>query len=215
MRRIIFNLILLAFSSPQMLYAAPTEAFDTPQVVAVEPRSFNPRYDVTGQLSVLPLDAFYKGIAAGVSYTQAYTSSWSWEIINANFNSKSDTNLKQDLINNFGVRPKGILDYITWYGTTSAVYTPIYSKNLLYNRDILFGSMSFVFSGGMVGFSGGDTAPMFGLGGILRVFHSPRYSSKFDFRLYQHLASNKSSDMVMLITYGLSFELGDNQPMEK
>lgn len=202
----IFVLIILFYSGS--LRAAPSEAFDAPKVVAVEPRMFSPQHDVTAQLSILPLDAFYKGFAAGVSYTYSGSSAWSWEIVNANLNSKSDTNLKRDLTEKFNVRPQGILDHVTWYGTTNAIYTPIYSKNLLFNKDLLYGSSSFVFGGGMVGFSGGDTAALLGGGAIIRVFHSPRRSSKFDFRLYMHTASGKSSDMILLLTYGLSFELG-------
>lgn len=194
--------------------ATPEIAYELPKLVAVEPKAFNPRYDVTANIGILPIDAFYKGIALGVSYTQSYTTAWQWEILNVNLNFKSDTNLKSDLIDVFQVRPSGILDYISWYTTSNAIYTPIYSKNLLFNRELLYGSFSFVMGGGTVGFNSGDIAPMLGGGLILRAFHSPTKSSKLDFRIYQHFASNKSSDQVLILTYGLSFELGDNKPWQ-
>ncbi len=196
----------------QKSYSVRDEFFDKPKVVAVEPKIYNPKYDLTGQFSILPLDAFYKGYALGVSYTHSQSSSWAWEVVNFNLNSKSDTGLKQDLINNFSVRPQGILDHISLYGVTSAIYTPIYSKNLLFNEKILYGSFSFALSGGLASFSGGDMAPLIGGGFILRSFHSKTYSSKFDFRIYKHMASGKSSDLVMTLTYGLSYEFGEHAP---
>lgn len=216
--RILYGLsiaIAIGLSSlPFSTWAVPQNIYDSPKIVAVEPRTYNPKYDLTAQLSVLPLDAFYKGFAMGVNYTHSMSSAWSWEVVNFNVNSKSDTGLRQDLIDNFAAAPKGYLDHIAWYATTSAVYTPIYSKNLLFNDQILYGSFSFVASGGFVTFASGDTAPLFGGGVILRVFHSPKYSSKFDGRLYAHTSSGKSSDLVMMITYGLSFEFGDHLPWQ-
>lgn len=194
--------------------ATPEIAYELPKLVAVEPKAFNPHYDVTANFGILPIDAFYKGIAAGVSYTHSYNSAWQWEILNANINFKSDTNLKTDLIDVFQVRPAGILDYISWYTTSNAIYTPIYSKNLLFNRELLYGSFSFVMGGGTVGFNSGDIAPMLGGGLILRAFHSATKSSKLDLRIYQHFASSKSSDQVLILSYGLSFELGDNKPWQ-
>lgn len=209
------QLLFLTLIFSQLAAAeAPELAYQMPKLVAVEPKAYNPHYDITANVSILPIDAFYKGIAMGVSYTHSYNPAWQWEVINANLNFKSDTNLKTDLIDVFHVRPTGILDHITWYAVTNAVYTPIYSKNLLYNRELLYGSFSFVFGGGTVGFDSGDIAPMLGGGLILRAFHSPKLSSKLDFRMYQHLATGKSSDQVLILAYGLSFELGDNKPWQ-
>lgn len=194
--------------------ALPDQVFDQVEVTALEDRLYNPKYDVTANLSILPLDAFYKGFAGGVSYTHSYASSWSWEILNANLDSKSDTNLKRDLVEKFKVEPDGILDFIDWYALTSVVYTPGYTKTLMFNRSLLYGSFSLVGGAGWAHFSSGDAAPMFGGGLIFRVFHSKRMSSKLDTRLYFHNAPGKSSDNVLIITYGLSFELGDHKPLE-
>ncbi len=216
MRHFYVLLMLLVLGLPyDFAFGVPDEAFDRPQVVAVEPRAFNPRYDITANLGFLPIDAFYKGLTYGVSYTQSYTSLWSWEIVNANYSSKMDTNLKKDLLSNFNVRPQGILDHVQWFALSNVVYTPIYSKNLLFNQRILYGSTSLVLGGGMVGFSEGDVVPALGGGVIIRAFHSEKYSSKFDFRSYMHFGQGKSSDVILMITYGLSFELGNNKPLAR
>lgn len=205
---------LFNFLSYSHVYAVPVKIYDSPKIVAVEPRLYNPRQDLSAQVGVLPLDAFYKGYTLGVSYTQSYSSAWSWEIANINLSSKSDTALRQDLLTNFQAAPKGYLDYINMFATTSAIYTPIYSKNLLFNDKILYGCFSFLASAGLVSFASGDTAPLLGGGVIFRTYHSPKYSSKFDGRIYAHMGSGKSSDLIMAISYGLSFEFGNHAPWE-
>jgi len=194
--------------------AAPDEAYDVPKIVAVEPRAFNPHYDLTVQLSYLPMDAFYKGWAPGLSYTQTLSSSWSWEVFNANYSFNTDTSLQKDLTDNFDVRPSNssVLDPVLWYATTSAIYTPIYSKYLVGNESVRYGSVSYVFSAGSVNFKSGDQRPLLGAGFILRAFHSLSKSSKFDGRIYYHFSNDKSTDTILMLTYGFSFEMGDGKP---
>jgi len=122
-----FAKVTLALLLPSTSYPLPKQITEMPKIVAVEPRLYNPRYDVTAQFSILPIDAFYKGYALGVSYTQSMSSDWSWEIANLNFNSKSDTGLVQKLIS-LNVAPKGFLDPISWYLTSSAIYRLSFKK---------------------------------------------------------------------------------------
>ena len=190
---------------------APDQVFDVPRVFAVEPRLYNPRYDLTGQVGVLPLDAFWKGISVGASYTHTFTSAWSWEAFNGNLNFKSDTNLKNDLINKFNVRPTGVLDHVTWFATSNVIFSPIYSKNLLFNKYLVHGSLSFVAGGGVAAFSNNDTAILYGGGFILRFFQNRKFSHKIDTRLYAHNAQGRSSNMLLTVVYGLSFEFGDHK----
>ncbi|MBK7962862.1 MAG: hypothetical protein IPK04_17715 [Bdellovibrionales bacterium] len=49
-----------------------TDPFDLPQVVAVENKKFNPLRDITLQIGILPLDAFYKALTGGVTYTHSF-----------------------------------------------------------------------------------------------------------------------------------------------
>lgn len=73
--------------------ANETDPFDLPQIVALENKKFNPYRDLTVQLGVMPLDAFYKALTLGISYTQGFTSYLSWEIFNAHIASENDTDL--------------------------------------------------------------------------------------------------------------------------
>ncbi len=185
------------------------DPFDLPQIVAVENKKFNPYRDITVQLGILPLDAFYKALSFGISYTQSYTSFIGWEIVNAHIATANDTNLKQELLDKSSLRPAGLLDSVKYYITSQVVYTPIYSKNLLFNRDVVYGEWSFVGGLGMVGYQSGETALMFGGGLESRFFSSNSLSYKFDGRLYYQTAPSKSSDLLLMLNLGLSFEVGN------
>lgn len=184
-----------------------TDPFDLPQVVAVENKKYNPWKDATVQVGVLPLDAFYKAISVGGSYTYSYTSFMSWEVVNANFAFKQDTDLKKNLLE-LDVKTKGLLDSVKYYITSNVVYTPIYSKNLLFNKDVMYGEWSFVGGGGIVGYNSEEVALLAGGGLVARFFKDESTSYKMDGRLYYQTAPGKSSDFILMLNVGMSFELG-------
>lgn len=190
----------------------PNEPFDAPQIVALENKLFNPKDDLTMEIAILPIDAFFKGIAPGLTYTHSFTPYLGWEIARVHYSQNQDTNLKKDLVNKFNVRPHGVLDTIEYTASTNIVYTPLYSKNLLFNQTLVHGALSLVGGAGVVKFSSGETAPKLGGGLYYRFFSSPKISYKMDGRVYYHLGKNKSSDIIMYISLGLAYEFGDNKP---
>lgn len=183
-----------------------TDAYDLPEVVVVENKMYHPVSDFGLHLGVLPMDAFYKAISLGANYNRVIGGAWAWEVLNFQGTFKQDTGLKEDLINNFSVKPTGILDHVKNYTTTSAVYTPIYGKNLFFNKTIVHSEIAFVFGGGVINFNSGDSAPMFGTGAQLRFFKSQNFSVKFDSRIFFHMASNKSSNFLMDVGFTFSFD---------
>lgn len=134
-----------------------------PQVFAVEPRLYNPRKDLTVFASLLPLDAFTKGLGGGVTYTMSLNSAWSWQIINVSYYSNWDTGLK-DRMRQLGVTPKWVLDFVIACILTHIYYAPIYSKNLIGNRKIIYGSLAFFGGAGMLLWRSRNTSPMIGRG---------------------------------------------------
>lgn len=188
--------------------AANDDPYDLPQVVAVENRLYSSKYDLSAHLSVMPLDAFYKAVGFGLSYTYSFNSYLSWEMLNAQSASTSDTGLKKDLLEDFQVEPEGILDSLKYLGSTNLIYTPIYAKNLLFNTSVMRSEFSFLGGGGIVGFKSGETAPMFGAGMMMRFFKSDSLSYKFDVRLYNHLGKGKSSELILMVGFAAAFELG-------
>ncbi|NUN05290.1 MAG: hypothetical protein HUU57_05975 [Bdellovibrio sp.] len=168
------GLVVGFFLGPSVWAQSNVNAYEVPQVAAVESKLFVPQRDLAVHLGVLPLDAFYKALTLGLSYTTQFQSYLGWEIINAN-----------------------------------AAFTPIYSKSLFFNKDVLHSETSFVLGGGMVAFNSGESAPMFGGGAIFRVYKSRKFSYKFDGRLYYTSAAGKSSNFLLDLSVGLAFEFGD------
>lgn len=210
MHKLIYKFLLLVplvscFVNAQQS-STKTDAYDLPEVVVVENRQYQPSSDFGIHLGVLPMDAFYKALSVGLNYNKVIDSAWTWEIVNFQAAFKQDTGLKSDLINNFSVKPTGILDYVKNYGTTSAVYTPIYGKNLFFNKSIVHSELGFMLGAGVINFNSGDSAPIVGTGAQLRFFKSQTFSVKFDSRIYFHMASNKSSNFLMDVGFTFSFD---------
>jgi outer membrane beta-barrel protein len=202
---------MFSFSATNAWAADKEDPFILPKVVAVENKLYEPKYDLTGQLGVLPLDAFFKAVTAGLSYTYYMNSYLGWEVLNGHYASVEDTGLKKDLLSNFSAKPVGILDSIKYMATTSIVYTPIYSKNLFFNESLRYSSISFIGSAGTVGFTSNDNGALLGMGLVVRFFSSQSISYKFDSRLYYHTAKLKSSDLILAIVFGLSYEFGSKK----
>lgn len=203
----LFVLIFLATFGTQS-WAQKIDPYEVPEIYAVENKKYVPEHNVTLVANLLPLDAFYKALSASLSYTTMFSNSWAWEIINGNIAFTQNTSLKEDLLNNFAVRPQGILDYPKYYLTTNLLYTPIYSKNLVYNSSLMYSDISFLMGGGMVSFSSNDSAPMFGGGLLVRFYTGETFSWKFDSRVYYHTAKGKSSNFILSVGFGFAIELG-------
>lgn len=187
---------------------ALADAYDIPKAVALENRKYTIVHDLTFAAGYLPIDSFNKSFTLNTSYLYNFKTYAGWEVINASLCSNQDTGLKSNLLNNFGALPTGFLDYYTSIVTTNFVYSPIYAKNLFFNEKVVNSETSFVGGGGMVGFNSGATAPLFGVGMINRYFLSDSTSLKLDARVYYHTASGKSSNMILMLSVGYSFNFG-------
>lgn len=183
------------------------DPYDVPQVVALESRLYNVKYDLTPQFGIYPLDSFNRSLTFGLSFTNFFDSYRGWEIFNLQYAKNLETDLKEQLISNYGVRPVGILDYITWTGFTSYVYTPFYSKNLAFNQKVVHSDLSLVGGPGVVNFKSGERAIAGGGGIIMRFFMSQRYSVKFDARTYYHNGQDKNTNVLLMLNLGLGIQL--------
>ena len=193
------------------VFSAVADPYDVPQVVALENRLYNVKYDLTPHLGFYPMDAFNKSVVFGLSFTNFFESYKGWEIINFHYAKNIETNLKSQLLENFNVRPTGILDYIEWVALSSYVYTPFYSKNLAFNQKVFHGDISFVGGPGLVGFQSGEKAMAAGGGLILRFFWTEKYSVKLDARTYYHMGKDKNTNFLLMTTAGLSIQLGGSE----
>jgi outer membrane beta-barrel protein len=200
------NFLIYAFGLLPLFSWA--DAYDLPQVVAIESRLFQVKNEITPEIGILPLDAFNKSLTYGGTYTHYFSSYWGWEVLEFKMANNMNTGLKNDLITQFNVRPQGILDSIKYYGMTNLVYTPVYSKNLFFNQSIYHSDTSFVLGVGSVNFESGESAPIFGGGLMLRYFLGASTNIKLNSRLYYHTGQNKSSNFLLALNIGFSIQFG-------
>ena len=209
---LLFALAWVGAVSPA--HGAPPESYyDLPKVVAVQNRTYYLNHDLTVNLGWLPSDAFNKGYTIGGSYTYFFSDYLGWEVANVNYSFNSETNLKKDLLENFGAAVEnvgfgGILDYITYYITTNVVYTPLYTKSLLFNKRIVRGEVSFVFGGGGAGFDETGIRALITAGAYLRFFTAESTSWKFDFRNNVYFEKSLGAVNTISIMVGYSMQLG-------
>ena len=140
--------------------------YDVPKIYAVENRRYQTNKELTMHVGYLPSDAFNKGYLIGGSYTHFFNSYLGWEVVNLNYSFNQATHLKKDLmdccaleVQNVGFN--GALDYIQWYGLSNLVYTPFYTKYLLFNRKVIHGEFSLVGGYGAAHFAHTGTKGMF------------------------------------------------------
>lgn len=214
---VLILLFVTEFSFADTQKTVPGQYYDLPKVVAVQNRSYYLNKDLSFSLGALPSDAFNKGYSAGVSYTHYFSDYIGWEVVNAALVVNSETNVKKD-IQKFGLDVKnnqfsGILDFITYYALTSFVYTPLYNKSLLFNRDVVYGETSFVFGLGMANFDSAGPRFLVSGGLYVRFFTAPDRSWKFDFRNNVYFDEDVGAVNAFSIGVSYSIQLGD--PPEK
>ena len=197
--------------------AAPAEKlYELPKIVAVQNRSYFLNRDLNLQIGYLPSDAFNKGYTIGGSYTHFFSDYLGWEVVNANYSFNSETRLKKDLLENFqaevaNVGFGGVLDYIQWWALTSLVYTPLYTKSLLFNKDVVRGETSFVFGAGGAQFKATGMRPLISAGLYLRFFTRPDRSWRFDFRNNVYFEDSLGAVNTVSLMVGYSMQLGGNK----
>jgi outer membrane beta-barrel protein len=202
-------------SSSHLRAQTNSKVYDLPKVVAVQNRAYQIKNDWSFQVGYLPSDAFNKGITVGGSTTHFLTDYLGWEIVNANYSFNSPTRLKNDLLSccEVDVRSSDVsraLDYVQWYALTNLIYTPLYTKALLFNRDIVRGEVSFVGGGGMAHFADMGKVPMASLGLYLRLFQGEENSWKFDFRNNVYFQKSIGAVNAISLMVGYSFHFGSH-----
>ena len=137
-------------------------------------------------------------------------------MINAQYCKSITTSLQSDIETAtsskvLGNNARNLLDFIGSFVYTSAIYTPIYSKSLFWNRDVIFNETSFVAGAGVVNFESGDRAPTVNFGMQWRLFLAGERSLKTDLRFGYHTGEGKSSNMMIIMNIGYAWHLGSSR----
>lgn len=211
----LYTLLLLVFTfSPAISTAQddPQDNFTIPKLVAVQDRQYNVNKNLSFLLGYLPDDAFTKAVTVGIGYTYYFTDFTAWEIVNANYAFQLDTGLKKDLeqyllqVQEDDLR---LLDFVEYYATTSLVYTPMYNKNLLFNKSVVYGETSLVIGAGVAKFTEAGILPLISGGLIFKYFISNSSSLKLDVRELVYFDQVKGMDGILDIKIGFDMMIGD------
>jgi outer membrane beta-barrel protein len=201
------NLLFTLIMSSLFAQESGEDVYTLPKLVAVQSRQYYVNHDLTFQVGYLPMDSFNKSVVLGGSYTYYLSDFLAWEVINANYAINQDTGLKDQLRDEFNADTGDILDYPTYYATTSLLYTPLYNKSLLFNKSLVFSDISFVFGGGMMNYDAQGAGGVVQIGAIFRFFTAPNQSIKFDFRTLIPMGFSEARVNLSIII-GYSFQLG-------
>ncbi len=199
---LLFILLLGTF-----LPVAHADVYDLPATEIVMNKKYRLMDEMTGEIGYLPVGAFNKYAVAGLSYTHLFNDSQGWEVINAMYAMEMQASLKKDLINGFGAKESDFA-VLRVLATTNYVFSPFYTKSLLFNSRIVHSQLSFVAGGGVANFTI-LTAPALDLGLIQRFFLSRKTSLKLDFRYYAFFSEQKTVRNHITLVAGFAFNFGD------
>ncbi len=210
------KVILLVFFSWSTLSLAPQavaqenkDIYSVPKAYAVQNRKYTLGSQLTGYFGYMPMDSFTKGYQFGAVFTTYFSDFSGWEVVNANYVLDDDTGLKGDILDISGGQAAAdkIPDFPEWMVTTNFVYTPIYTKNLFFNKNIVWGDLSFVSGGGVASYKEDDIRPIANVGAILKFFLSEQTSFRVELREYVAFLSD-GVEPFMAIKVGYTYQFG-------
>ena len=185
---------------------AAEEPQDTPgRLAAVQQRKFRMGHELFAAASVLPLDAFYKGVGPTVSYTYHFTDSLGWEVIRASYSFNLNTKLRDQLEKDFGVAPTKF-EQVQYHLETSANFAPLYGKFALLNTKVVHSEL-FLLGGATLARMTDAFRPGVHGGLGLRFFLSQAISARVEGR-YHFVVGGGKSTQLLDIAAGLGIDFG-------
>lgn len=158
---------------------ADDDVEDSGSVEAVQNREYRMGQELEVAASLLPYDAFYKGVAPTFAFTTHFTDTLAWEVFRVGYSVDFDTGLKTQLLA-LGTQPTQF-EETQLYVTSDFLYSPLYFKGTIFNQAVVHGEGYLLVGGGAFQESGNfHPAPNVGLG--FRIFLSKLFSVRFESR---------------------------------
>lgn len=206
---------LLGACLPAVAAAAPSSE----GVIQVRKYGFSDELRLS--FGTMPLDPFQKGWTVGLSHTHHFDSVWAWETLHVAGALLTSTSLRDELIGTFARRPQEFAAP-RFIVTTGLEATPLYGKQVMFNRDTAHLAMLVGVYGGVM-FGDRDTLertledirPSVGGGLGFRAYLSQTLSARLDARLFASFRTaierteEAELETVALVTLSLSFGWGD------
>jgi outer membrane beta-barrel protein len=203
-------LCMLGFDAPAGA-ASPNDqdVFDLPQAVAIQGRENVIDQSLALNVGHIPTDSFNRGFPVSLDYTYYFKPYLGWEVVHFAYNFNQETKLKNDFlalnvaVENIGFG--GVLDYPKNIISSGLVYTPLYSKSLLFNRTLVFSETSLYAGVGSLVLNRVGHTPMLALGIQGRLYLSPK--SAFRWYLREYIFKDLNLGVTLMTDLGIGFEL--------
>jgi outer membrane beta-barrel protein len=203
--RVLLGMVVaLSLGETQAFAQRKEEAPLIPKIIAVTKRPYLLTQELTVYGGFAPLDSFVRYATIGGSYTYFFNDFLGWEVANAYYASSLPTGLEQELTNRFGAASEDKFDTLNYFGTTNVVFTPFYSKHLLFNDTIVYGEISLVAGIGLAKFDTGNVNCA-DIGAMFRFITGTHTSLKLDIRDYIYFAGNSRNNLLLSIGFAYNF----------
>lgn len=174
--------------------AAHAEEFEEGgKLFAVQNRKYVMGHEFLIGLGTIPLDAFYKGISGTFAYTYHFSDLWAWEIASGTYSLNVDTNLRDELEQNFGVRPTRFPELQFIVGS-NIVFKPLYGKLAFLNDTLVYTELYLTLGPAVANYENGGVHIGLNVGGGARLYLTKNFSVRFEIRDYQFISAETFQD---------------------
>ncbi len=177
-------LVVLSLVCPAVTLAQIPELENPGTIQAVQERQYRMSHELAFGVGVLPLDSFYKGLLAQVSYTAHFSDHFAWQVGRGAYSYNVATGLRTQLIRDFNVTPTAF-EEVQWMAGSDLIWSPIYGKTSFLNRSVSHFEIFFIVGGSVLNMTNSSGGPGIfrpavnaGLGA--RLFTSKHVSYRLD-----------------------------------
>ena len=188
---------------------AQTQDLENPGTVsAVQDRAYRMQHELDLSVGVLPLDAFYKGLYAQVSYTAHFSDTFAWQVGRAAYTYAAKTGLREQLERDFGVLPTAFEEVQFFFGS-DIIWKPFYGKVSVMNKSVVHAEVFLMLGATLFKFTNAFR-PGVNLGGGVRIFLSRWVSFRLDVTDNVVIpvgggSTNFTNVMTMTLSLGINF----------
>jgi outer membrane beta-barrel protein len=195
---------LALFASLPSAALAEESALEPGRLAAVQRRKFRLDHELHVAATLLPLDAFYKGIGPVAGYTWHFGDRLGWEVVRGGYSLDVKTGLREQLESDWNVAPTEFEEAQLLLGS-ALVFRPLYGKMALLNRNVVHAEMYGLLGGTVAKYTRSfKPGPQAGLG--VRFFLSESISFRAEGRY--HLLVSKGLEQLLELSAGFAFNLG-------
>ena len=126
----------------------PLGAWAGSSTVSVQDRQYSLHHEVGVGAVLLPQNAFYKAVGVDLSYTLHLSNAFAWEPIRASITTSWETQLRKNLIEDFGAQPNDFEVILQQY-STQMHFKPFYGKFSVLNRGLVRAELYFLAGAGL------------------------------------------------------------------